>query len=628
MDMNRQENIQYQETSTENNENECNGKKEPTFCEPCKYDDSFEAATGYCVTCAEYLCHSCCRDQKRNKVTREHSLLKNDEIPADITPFKTIRQLSTCEYHPDIDIAYECEDHEALVCVFCLTESHRKCGNVHDLGVDDSAVSDVDVMGALQERIQALQLQKEEQRKTIEIEQQEVKTNIQSLVTKWKDHITGLGNDLETKLNEVSLSKTKQLIKDIGGCQKVETEITINKTLIETLMKYGTKRHISVVLRRTSRARFDLKEKLKTLECQHQQNIALVNVKQLEALLTMAELSLNEQDKDNNDILENTSDEVHVTLDSENKPTDKIDRSIQTILPVLINEPKQRSSKLFAERKSGQKITLFKVKTETDVSMCGIFAINLAEYGVLVADYGNRKLKLFSRKFDFICENSLPGPPVDICCDGEYAYVCYSNLKKVTKYRINTTSIWRCNEISTSYQPLSLTVFDSRLMILFANTENFDSTADDDVHIEIRTGSAIDCAIFKSDYEGLEDVKDAKRVFHFDASSIVLSENTRVSCYDVDTQAKKLTCRKWFYKSYHQNVLEKAKGVAKDSEGNIYICGEDSNNVHQVSSTNYRCNRVIVQNINSPVCVAVDDQKDRLIIGCRDDNYLHVYSFK
>ncbi|XP_052806470.1 uncharacterized protein LOC128235709 [Mya arenaria] len=674
-----QEHIQCQETPTEINENECHGKK-PIFCEPCQYDDSFVEATGFCVTCSEYLCQTCCRDHKRNKVTREHSLLKNDDIPVDKTPFTTIKQLSTCETHPDNDIAYECGDHEVFVCVFCLTETHRKCENVHDLGAVDSFDSDINIMAELQDRIQALQSQKEKQRKTIEIEQQEVKTNIQSLEEKWKDHITGLGNDLETQLSEMSISETKKLIEHINGCQEIQTEINRNKSLIDTLMNHGTKRQISVVLSRTTHARANLKEKLQTLERQRQQSIVLMNVKELYLLTAIAELSIEEEGKNELDVLEHTSDEVLVTLHSENEPREtidksiqtsfdaancdankrspktpkkidkfiqasfdapnpgankklpktpkKIDKSIQTVSYVAIPDAKQRSSKRFLERQIGQKIAIFNVKTETDVYTCSIFAVYLTEYGVLVADYGNSKLKLINRKFELICEHSLPGQPVDMCCDGENCYVCYSDLKKVTALCINKTSIWSCYEYYTKYQPLSLTVFDSRLMILFACDENFDNTEADDVHIEIRKGSSINVFIYKPYNNGFKEIKEAKRIFLFDASSIVLSENTRVSCYTVDTETEELPDRKWFYKSYQQNVLEKAKGVAKDSEGNVYICGEDSNNVHQASSANYRRNRVIVQNINSPMCVALDDQKDRLIIGCRDDNYLHVYSFK
>ncbi|XP_052806921.1 uncharacterized protein LOC128236104 [Mya arenaria] len=623
-----QEHIQCQETSTEINENECHWKKEPIFCEPCQYDDSFVEATGFCVTCSEYLCQTCCRDHKRNKVTREHLLLKNDDIPADTSPFTTIKQLSTCEIHPDNDIAYECKDHESLGCVFCLTESHRKCENVSDLGVVDSADLYLNIIAELQDRIKALKAQKEEQRKAVAMKQEEIKTSIQSLEAKWKDHITGLRDDLETQLDKMSLSETMQLAESIDGCQKIETEIKRNKTLIETLLKHGTKRQIAVVLRRTDLTRVALKEKLQTLECQLQRSIALMNVKQFDDFTTIAEVSLEEKDNDNINNLEHTSDELHDDLDSENKLIEKMDKSIQTLFSVLTSDEKQRPSKPFLERESGQMITLVKIKTATDTKNCSIVGVNLSRYGILLTDFGNRKLKLFSRKFDLICEQSLQGQPVDMSFDGEYAYVCYSDLKKVTKHLIHNSTIGVPIGFPTRLQPISLTVFDSRLMILFATKESFDSTAADDVHIEIRRGNTIAATIsYNTDDKKIKYVKNAKQVSVVDGLSIVFSENTRVTCYTVDSQESKLQNREWFYKSNKENVLKKAKGFAKDSEGNIYICGEDSNNVHQIS-TKCKVNRVVVHNINRPMCVAVDEQKDRLIIGCRDVNYLHVYSFK
>ncbi|XP_052806469.1 uncharacterized protein LOC128235707 [Mya arenaria] len=610
------------------NENESYGKKGPIFCEACQYDDSFEEATGFCVACSEYLCQTCCRDHKRNKVTREHSLLKNNDIPADISPFKTIKQLSTCDIHPDNDIAYECGDHETLVCVFCLTESHRKCENIHDLGVVDSVDSDINIMAELQDRMHALKAQKEEQRNTIVIAQEKNKIDVQCLVAKWKDHITRLGNDLKAQLTEMSLSETMQLKEFIDDCHEIEIEIQRNKTLIETLMIHGTKRQIAVVLRRTNDSRANLKEKLHTLKCQRQRNIALINVKQLDLLTSIAELSSEEKENNNSDILEHTSDEVNDNVDLKNKPTVKIDKSIQTNSSYSTSDGKQRSSRPFLERETGQIISLFKIKTETDTSTCSILGVKLSQHGILLADFGNRKLKLFSRIFDLMCEQSLPGQPVDMSFDGEYAYVCYSDLKKVTKHPIYDSSIGVPIGFQTRLQPISLTVFDSRLMILFATKESFDSTTVDDVHIEIRRGNAIAATIsYNTDNERFKHVRAAKQVSVFDGLSIVFSENTRVTCYTVDSQESKLQDREWFNESNKENVLKKAKGFAKDSEGNMYICGEDSNNVHLIS-TKYKVNRLVVHNINRPMCVALDEQKDRLIIGCRADNYLHVFSFK
>ncbi|WAR05501.1 hypothetical protein MAR_020870 [Mya arenaria] len=98
MATNRQDNVQCQEISMENKEKKCHPMKGPIFCEPCQYDESFEEVTGFCVTCSEYLCQTCCRDHKRNKVTRRHSLLKYAEIPT----YRRLRQLSN--YRPAIFI--------------------------------------------------------------------------------------------------------------------------------------------------------------------------------------------------------------------------------------------------------------------------------------------------------------------------------------------------------------------------------------------------------------------------------------------------------------------------------------------------------------------------------------------
>jgi len=94
----------------------------------------------------------------------------------------------------------------------------------------------------------------------------------------------------------------------------------------------------------------------------------------------------------------------------------------------------------------------------------------------------------------------------------------------------------------------------------------------------------------------------------------------------VNQSANKLSSREWYYKSYSLNVLSKARGMSTDSEGNVYLCGIDSNNVHQVSSKNFLENRVIVTKISEPISVLVDEKNDRLLVGCENDDNVHSYS--
>ena len=75
-------------------------------CDACKYDDCIEEATGFCVSCTEYLCQTCCRDHRKNKLTRNHSILKDGEMPEDVELFRKLNELTKCMIHPENDIAY------------------------------------------------------------------------------------------------------------------------------------------------------------------------------------------------------------------------------------------------------------------------------------------------------------------------------------------------------------------------------------------------------------------------------------------------------------------------------------------------------------------------------------------
>ncbi|WAR28493.1 hypothetical protein MAR_014197 [Mya arenaria] len=64
-------------------------------------------------------------------------MLKNGNMPKDVSPFRAIRDLLKCNTHTENEVAYECVYHKQLICVSCLTGSHRKCDDIVDLGTSD-----------------------------------------------------------------------------------------------------------------------------------------------------------------------------------------------------------------------------------------------------------------------------------------------------------------------------------------------------------------------------------------------------------------------------------------------------------------------------------------------------------
>ncbi|WAR12184.1 hypothetical protein MAR_026364, partial [Mya arenaria] len=108
---------------------------------------------------------------------------------------------------------------------------------------------------------------------------------------------------------------------------------------------------------------------------------------------------------------------------------------------------------------------------------------------------------------------------------------------------------------------------------------DFDDTEADDVVIEVRDGSAIDESLeFPDDDDEFEYVQDAKKICNISPSTFLLAEDERISCYFFDTEDEDQDKREWYYKSHGNKCLQKARGMCLDSEDNVYVCGEESNN--------------------------------------------------
>ena len=295
-------------------------------------------------------------------------------------------------------------------------------------------------------------------------------------------------------------------------------------------------------------------------------------------------------------------------------------------LPVPV--PKQNAT--FKRREFGQRTTAHCVKTKSDKKTCSVDAlVALANGNIVLADSGNAKIKLFSRSFDLLDEVSVPGNPIDMCVIENSIYFCCSDSRKIfclTTFGDGISSHVKSYE--TNGQPIGISKIDNELVVLFSSAV-YDSNDCGKVDIEIRSGGelceTIPCCPYSSHFTNY--VGRAKKIYSrpkFARSlDVILSEYNRISLYIVSRNTKELYGREWFYTPKN---LQKARGLAIDSDNNVYVCGEDSNNVHLVSSLHPSFNRVVVPQIMNPISVCVDEQNQRLLVGCKTEDYVHSFS--
>ncbi|WAR28491.1 hypothetical protein MAR_014195 [Mya arenaria] len=191
------------------------------------------------------------RDHKKNKLTREHKMLKNGNMPKDVSPFRAIRDLLKCNTHTENEVAYECVYHKQLICVSCLTGSHRKCDDIVDLGTSDknclAKAADFSLITKLLDRLKICTQRNVETADRVNSKRYEIKQECEELMDKWKQHIETLGNLLQTGAEACAKREVKASQESLSQCLKIKKDLDKHLDIVSVLTLHGSKIEVAVV---------------------------------------------------------------------------------------------------------------------------------------------------------------------------------------------------------------------------------------------------------------------------------------------------------------------------------------------------------------------------------------------
>ncbi|KAH3790224.1 E3 ubiquitin-protein ligase Midline-1-like [Dreissena polymorpha] len=223
---------------------ECVSKRQ--YCEPCHYVDekTEKEPTGFCIECTEHLCSECCRDHKKNKITRQHVLLEGDKIPKDPAPFLQMKAMTKCAKHPDRVVDFECVDHCTLICSLCLSRDHRHCGTFNDLSADNKGLkldceSLSESIKAVAETVRAKIEQKEKSLKELEEKKAEINKACDQYVKSVLTQIDKINNDVKSKAKHIIMNEKRTVEENISKCANFKQEIERLQKLMNVSQKYG-----------------------------------------------------------------------------------------------------------------------------------------------------------------------------------------------------------------------------------------------------------------------------------------------------------------------------------------------------------------------------------------------------
>jgi len=382
--------------------------------------------------------------------------------------------------------------------------------------------------------------------KTEKIEQQIVReeNDTEKELTAFRDQlkrqVDALTEQLLAEVKGTIESETKKMLNTKQECAEIQTKVQKGKLLLEIALKYGTTRQYGVVSKHLNKLNQTISGDIETIMTKPIQRVSL---KKDSALLSKEKIGEVTHasftikcfvDEDNgSDVLSDNEDESREN-EASALHVSSLTKEVQE-RKVPMEKPKSNTP--LKSRTFSKHSTCHRIRTSSDESECTVAAIEaLANGNIIVADTNNSKLKLFTGQFYLLDETSLPGKPVDMCINENKVYFCCSDIKKIFWLEFAEDMFSQaCRSFATRLEPISVSTFESNLLVLFSSAD-YDGHVAGVVNIEIRKGNGriLSQITYDSSNPQMQYIKDAKRIHVMPSSEILMAQNNRICCYEVD----------------------------------------------------------------------------------------------
>ncbi|XP_021378662.1 E3 ubiquitin-protein ligase TRIM9-like [Mizuhopecten yessoensis] len=507
--------------------------RELTFCKPCeKKGNTKTPATIWCKTCNVLFCDTCKLEY--------HDLIHEGCETVDVTGKggmvqRQVTKQVRCEKHTE-KMDYYCEDHQILGCSRCITIDHRRC----------------EVVTTTQEYCD--KLKKESRLDDLKTSLKKTTEAIELLIKEFGEQLQTLLEDQDTGLK--SLADLRQRIDTrLDAMQKNSTD-----ELIATYKE--EKDNLEMSMQKCERLMFSIQNTIESSGTAIQKNDTVdtillfqrgqAEVKSYEDLITEM------RKKFTTVRIKHSVDPNLLTLDKDiplSMGKIKIEKNLNSL-----SGPKSPLSKCGVTE-----VSKFCIKCPSDVLNChapGV--VYLPDDHIVVGDYNNKKIKLFTVSGK--CEDvmKVSGKPHDMCLldDNTVAVANYdASVIYVIKVESSKLSLMSEIKLSQNITPWGITT----------TGDGFTVSSKGDLYNVQQNGNTQHIQTCSSQCYHL--VSDPRTRHLYGSQPTSTSGRVAVFRLSDGTRTDMATV----------GVLKEAFGVDVDGEGNVYVCGRESNNVVQMS---------------------------------------------
>jgi hypothetical protein len=566
-------------------------------CGPCRQGGTEEVSVGWCKTCKEHMCQACIDYHKSH--TRNHKVISTEDVQVETS--KAVSPIETCPVHSGKELEFHCADHDVLCCASCAVAKHRKCDKVetiqelaHEIRANKEDTNLIESFRVAIDHAKGLVDYTSQNLQNLPLHKETLINDIKSVREEMNKLLTDLEMSACAALDGLHKETVLQLEDRLATCESLHKAMQSSQALLETVTLHGSDGQVLQTVHRLDKEYNRYKEELKiqhgdTMEIGYQVKVN----KQLDTLMqSLTDLG--------------TVTVVRNVAKLADYPGDDLKEC-----PVPVVSP-------LSER-NAEKVLEFNGKLDDDKDNCFFTGVDFTEDGnVLLADLNNNKVKLFSATGQYLDQIKLTSGPVDLTViDNKTAAVTllghdkiqFINLGgKLTKgKKLNVhldTFTYVDNKLIGTCIPACIPVLSSVKTVSMTGKKinSFNKELE-------RKGDETDDYI-----TAMQGTAGKSRLYLSHCQSNV------VSCLTLDGESMF---------EYSHSDLTYPTGVTTDVEGNMYVCGQKSNNIHQVSPDGSQ-SRIILdsEKITSPYQICFNKHGDTFVVTAHlneTNDTVHVY---
>lgn len=544
--------------------------EDDNVCTPCEKIDDPKPAEQWCLECSEALCLLCAKHHHVLKATDSHSVVKISELKNRKGPIHH-DEIVQCSEHSGHALDTYCVDHNKVACSECTREDHTECETViavekvsGEIRNSSEALKLLDKLKECTEEAECIVLDRKRTVDKLSATKETVMTKVQCV----RDEINSVLDELERilrgDLDNMHAQVVNGLEDQIGRCHLLQKAVDSSRGILQAAIEYGTDNELFVVAHRMEK-----------------------EFHKYETVLEKETKNLYDMDYN----FEQNYEIEHILLALDEIGSVKVNKTPTIVSPFI-------KKHAIAENRFDATSSM----DERCAELTG--GTFLPDDRLLLVDNANKKLKLFTPVGELLSEFELSTAPWDITCiPGGMAAVTLPVEKKVMMVSGMNDCITPVDQFNTSGKCYGIAYsYYSRDLVVACDTPG-----DGMATVKVLSLNGDEVRDISKDETGRSIISRPSYVATnpFNADVYVTDDcNNTIIGVTMNGDVKFV---------HTHPYLKLPVGIAADNHGCVYVCGNGSCDIHQLSRDGERI-RLLIDGLTHPRAIAFDPYKERFLV--------------